>query len=167
MTTNAPGPSVDPPIAWNPHRDSEARRESATAAAEMVLAARSRFYLPHVRVLLSQIIWLYTEADGKWNTRFRSRAAFGQPPSVLHHEHVVPRKLLIDRMLASPERAREIMQAAVACCVLRSEHALLNAVSPEVESWDRYLEAGIEVVDLASGRSLSAPSETIGRGRPA
>jgi hypothetical protein len=43
--------------------------------------------------LLSGAVWKYTEADGKWNTRHRSRDAVGiQDTGRLNHEHVYQRK---------------------------------------------------------------------------
>jgi len=54
---------------WAPHPDNDARRASAVQLAESVLAAEG-LTLAHRREALSLGVWFYTEADGKWNTRW-------------------------------------------------------------------------------------------------
>jgi hypothetical protein len=103
------------------------------------------------RKLLNQVVWYATESEGKYTTRFRSREALrlqaelGRTEAARHlaHEHVVPRQLLIDRLIAEPGRAPEILAFAVACVVTREEHSRL----PDGDGWERYEAAGIEVVD--------------------
>lgn len=139
---------------WTPHTLADQRRSSAIRLAEGVLATDG-LLTAHLREALSIAIWKYTEADGKFRTRYRSAAAVGAADKLLNHEHVVTRKRLIDRMLAEPGRCAEIMSTAVGCCVLRDEHALLTAVEkqdPTLDGWARYHAAGIEVVDLAAPR---------------
>ena len=56
---------------------------------------------------------------------------------------------LVDRMLAG-EPVREVLRGAIACTVTVEEHKLLTKLSQarsELESWNRYEAAGIEVVD--------------------
>jgi hypothetical protein len=141
---------------WTPHPDGDARRASAIRLAESVLAAEG-LTLAHRREALSLAVWFYTEADGKWNTRYRSAAAVGASPKVLNHEHVVTRRSVVDRLLADPERCAETLQSAVACCVLREEHQELTALERAnrgLEGWGRYIAAEIDVVDLLTGRKL-------------
>jgi hypothetical protein len=69
----------------------------------------------------------------------------------------VTRKVLVDRLVAAPERCEQTMQGAVACCVLRDEHKRLTALdgaSRSLTGWQRYAAAGIEVIDLATGENL-------------
>jgi hypothetical protein len=141
------------------------RRRSAVNIARLALAAED--ILPeHRHWLLSVAVWKYTEADGKWNTRHCSRAALAVTDRRrLNHEHVFPRKWLRERMLAEPDRVEEIMAMAVACLVTRDEHVRLTAVTqaqPELDGWNRYAAAGIEVVDLsaAGGPKKPVPSAT-------
>src|SRR5690606_22975021 len=98
----------------------------------------------------------------EYKTRFMSRNAIGKPAEALHHEHVLPRKRLIDRMLADPPRATEIAATAVGCTVTREEHARLNEqdkAQPGLEGWNRYRAAGIEVINTATGEVVSLNEE--------
>jgi len=120
----------------------------------------------HRREVLSLAVWFFTEADGKWNTRFRSAAAVGASPNLLNHEHVVPRRSIVDRLLAEPNRCADTLRTAVACCVLRDEHRQLTALGrtdPTLTGWERYAAARIDVIDLLTGRRLEfdgLPSES-------
>lgn len=105
------------------------------------------------RKMLNQLVWYATEKDGKYTTRFRSREALrlqrelGRTVAVRHlaHEHVVPRQLVIDQLIADPDAAAEVLVSAVACVVTREEHDRL----PDGQGWERYEAAGIEVVDTS------------------
>jgi len=150
---------------WVPNRLGDERRRSAVNVARLALDADD--ILPeHRHWLLSVAVWKYTEADGKWNTRHRSRAALGiTDKRHLNHEHVFPRKWLRERMLAEPDRFQEIMAMAVACLVTRNEHVRLTDVTrahPELEGWNRYAAAGIEVVDLGEAGSPARPVPAAG-----
>jgi hypothetical protein len=139
---------------WRPRPDSEARKASAVALARAVLAVRDEALMFHLREFLTNAIWKYTESDGKYTTRYRSVGSLGKPPSLLHHEHVIPRKLLIDQILANPENVADVIATAIGCVVLREEHVRLNAVGKadaSLEGWERYRRAGVTVVDLSTG----------------
>lgn len=136
---------------WKPHKDSERRRESAIAIAEAALASRQSVVPSHLREILSIAVWKFTECDGKYLTRFRSESALFAPSPLIHHEHVIPRRLIVDQMLADPRHAREILGKAIGCVVLRTEHKSLGMVeknNPSISGWERYRAAGIRVWDL-------------------
>jgi hypothetical protein len=89
------------------------------------------------RRMLSHCLWTLTETEGasKYRTRYMSQGALVRPVSELHHEHVIPRKTLIDAMLREPARAVEIAETAVGCTVTRLEHKELtyhDRVQPEL-----------------------------------
>jgi len=141
--------------AWSPRKDSEERLNSALALMDAILRVREQMLNTHLRESLSIAIWKYTECNGKYTTRFRSRGAVESPNGKLNHEHVFTRKSLIDELLGSPGDFEIIMSKAVACTVLTSEHALLRSVekqNPSLVGWNRYRAAGIEVFDLAEQR---------------
>src|SRR4051794_26917239 len=79
------------------------RTESALGALWAVLEAPG-LTIKHRRELLSIGIWKYTEAFGhaphpKYRLRFRSHAAMDMAvPAVVQHEHVWPRRWIIDRL---------------------------------------------------------------------
>jgi hypothetical protein len=90
-----------------------------------------------------------TESGGGWRKqapRYRTRAAVCGPATKYQHEHVVERKWLVRALEAHPDQTDEILALAVACLVTEDEHDLLRA-HRECFGWDRYIAAGIEVVD--------------------
>ena len=118
--------------------------ESATTAIEGCLQ------LPilerHKRDIISGMLWKITEARGKYKTRYRSIGS-KEPGVKLQHEHVYTRKDVTDRILAEPERVREILRDAIACVVTVDEHRRLSTVDPSLRGWDRYTAAGVEYED--------------------
>lgn len=132
------------------HPDAEARRASAIRLAQ-VLVATDGIHPSHRRHALTNAVWWYTEADGKLKVRYRSSGVLAGGAVKVHHEHVVPRKNLVDRMLADPDAIPEILASAVACLVTVEEHRRLTALPPSVEGWDRYRAAGVEVRDMLDG----------------
>lgn len=143
---------------WKPRRDSAACRASSVALARAVLAVRDELTMPHLREALTVALWKYTESDGKYTTRYRSEAALHAPSRLVHHEHVITRRSLVDRLIADPDAVEEIMSTAVGCVVLRAEHASLGAIEkadPFATGWDRYRLAGITVWDLADRRRVT------------
>lgn len=141
---------VDYTKPFMPHGDSEDRREGAIRLAEL-LAQADGLYESHRRKALSNTIWWYTEADGKYATRYRSRSVCTGTTEKVQHEHVIPRATLVDLMMANPTRTRAILTTAIGCMVTESEHRRLTLLPAAVEGWARYKAAGIEVVDMTTG----------------
>jgi hypothetical protein len=77
-------------------------------------------------------------------------------PKVLHHEHVFPKKKMIDDLqkASSSEEIDRILATAVGCVVTRDEHARLRQYDHEV-GWQRYRSAGIGVVDRETGERVA------------
>jgi len=139
---------------WTARGNADAVFASTLAIAEFALSDRTLLPI-HRDELLSIAIWKWTERDGKWRTRFRSGGALQLGPDWrkhVNHEHVTPRLKLRRAMLKEPHRATEILKSAEACVVTRAEHTLLNLVDDEVNGWDRYREAGVNVYDMATGQ---------------
>lgn len=93
----------------------------------------------------------------KYQTRYRSRTTESASEGELAHDHVFQRKSPIDAMLKNPDSVDQILRSAVACVVTRSEHDALTHISrefPDLDGWERYKRAGIEIVDY------EAPSGT-------
>jgi hypothetical protein len=112
----------------------------------------------HRTRVAKQALWFATECDGKLTPRFRTRAAMAYDGprywSVLQHEHVVPLRVLVDRMVANPDQVEEIVRQAPACLVTKEEHQRLTPLDRTHEGWDRYRQAGIDVVDALTGGLL-------------
>lgn len=82
-------------------------------------------------------------------------------PALLEHEHVYPRKWLIEQMLAEPSAVELILTTfALACTVTKDEHRRLAAAERAnlgLDGWQRYYAAGIAVLLRSSlRRSASA-----------
>lgn len=142
---------------FRPHARARERRESALALVRAIIPLDIEE--PMKRKMLSHCLWYVTETEGtsKYKTRFMSRNAIGKPAKALHHEHVFPRKRLIDEMLAYPPRAVEIAATAVGCTVTREEHARLELhgkAEAGVNGWQRYRKADIDVIDTMAGKSI-------------
>ena len=133
------------------HPQASARRASAIRLAEVIVAADGPILPTHRRRLLSTTVWKMTEADDKHNLRYRSKAALDATSrSDVRHEHVIPRGVLVQRMMDEPHRVAEILSEAVACLVTKEEHLRLGPGT----GWDRYRLAGIEVVDMLDGSTV-------------
>jgi hypothetical protein len=129
--------------------DIERRRKSAIFVAEIAVLNREVLHVPHLNELLSVAAWMYTEAEGKYSTRYATTASL-DVDAKLRHEHVIPRRALREAMLAAPHCVAKILGLAVACTVTESEHRTLGSGF----GWHRYEVAGIEVVERQSRRRV-------------
>ena len=105
----------------------------------------------HRRRLLDVRLWAITEVPGKYKVRYITLAARKKRTNkYLRHEHVYPRKWLIDRLLSSPRDINKIMKCAVACVVTKSENSKLN--KGRGVGWKRYERLNIPVWDRVKKR---------------
>ena len=128
---------------------------SAVLACEFA-ADRSNVLIERQRKgIIDQSLWLMSERTPslKYSTRYCSVAAYEFRSDVkrLAHEHVWTRRRMIQAILAHPDRSRDILTNAIGCTVLREEHERLNQVPKDVDGWQRYLAAEIDVYDLGLG----------------
>lgn len=145
-----------------------ARRESAFALVRHLLSLPESIAPNHRKEALSMAIWKWTEAEGvaphaKFHVRMRSlRAIDLSHPASVNHEHVWPRKWIVDRLLAQGPWSDEdlltfLEEYAVACTVTVEEHARLGAARGT--GWARYAEAGVEVWDMLEDRAFVLPAD--------
>lgn len=88
------------------------------------------------RYFLDLALWRLTEFDKnrhKFAVRYRTATVMSPERHEINHEHVVPRRWLLDRILARPHDAERFLKLAVA--------------------WERYVNAGVTVIDTAAGMS--------------
>ena len=130
------------------HKDYEKRIASAKHLMRVVLREKDSpdVYSQHIKELLSVLLWKITVANGKKNTPYVSegyKKLADKNKGI--HEHVVPRKTLIDRLLSDPGIVDTIEQQAIACMVTHEEHERLHSVEEtEFSDWkDRYRAAGV------------------------
>lgn len=139
------------------------RREANLIEAIGLLLEADNLYDALRRKLLDAALWAYTENAGvsphpKYNLRFVSAGAKDLDRAAsLNHEHVWPRKVLKEKLLAGrPWDHRELSEFlrrhAVACTVTTTEHAALG--DSRGEGWARYVSAGILVWDRVEGSYL-------------
>jgi hypothetical protein len=144
-----------------PH--AEAVIEAASAMALFAATSPGLAGRPTARREMLRLYVLSLVTQGtlpkKGVTRFVSEGArAAEPKTKLEHEHVFTRAHLATLIEANPnERAiRWIMEnLAVAATVTTAEHLLLSRLPKRLAGWERYAEAGVRVVDLATGRSMA------------
>ena len=149
------------PGEWREPERAAAVRQAAIALA--CYAARSTDLDPRPEVrreLINRyVLWFATTGTlrHKYDTRYRSRASLetrGVAPLI--HEHVFTRQSLAAALLERPtdRRIAQIVNAlAFGCTVTADEHARLSAFDRTHRGWDRYRQAGIEVIDMVTGLS--------------
>jgi hypothetical protein len=124
--------------------------------------------------LVEEPLWKISEAFGKYKTRYFSERAvrsvverFGKRRSVgLQHDHVVPRKRLVELLFEEPTKLDQVVGLCVGCAVLETEHPSLTAHEQNVDLrdvWGKYRNAGLRVVDCKTGMfvDLSTASSEI------
>jgi len=111
----------------------------------------------HLHRLLGELIWKLTEAEGKRNTQYWSRAAVScTEERQLCHEHVITKQDLIDQLLrAEPWEAEKILGQAVACTVTLDEHKQLSKCDKRAKGWNRYDLAKVDVINRRTGEPRS------------
>jgi len=138
------------------HSERDVRIQSAITAIKAILPLA--LYPAHKKELIGICIWKMTEADGKFNTRYRSLGSLESERGVkLQHEHVLEMKKLIADLIERGEDIESVVAKAIGCVVTRDEHSILSAVSknePNLHGWERYKRAGIRVFDLEEQREL-------------
>lgn len=134
---------------------------AAARAARIAVAADVPWRIK--KEWLSTVAWFAALPDpaAKMRQRYATREFLETGSG--EHEHVVPRRWLRvrDAVTQAPEHAEEIFGLAVACNVTKSEHLRLNK-HRERFGWDRYIAAGLEVIDTSNGRvaDLEAMAES-------
>lgn len=130
---------------------------SAKYLARLALTADDVLIEKHLKKILTQVLWMLSEANGKYDTRYRSsevvRLAKEEPTSKvkIQHEHVFPRKGVIEKILSQrqalltdPNLLDEILDETVGCVVTEEQH---KSLSKTEDGWNRY--KGIEVLDMS------------------
>jgi len=124
---------------------------SATHAIRYILEMGNDVKEVHKKKLLTSMLWVITEADGKYKTAFISEAvkkirdSGDKSIKGLRHEHVYTRNGLINELLASPKNIDSILKNAIGCIVTNEDHSLLP--NDGYVGWERYKKAKIRVWD--------------------
>lgn len=130
-----------------PHPQADAKRRAIVHLIETVIAVDGEAPLPYYkRRLLDTLLWKYTEADGKYNTRHRSVAANGRASNAgLRHDDVFTKRELIEQLMsARPAQIPRILESAIGCVVTSDEHTKLSGFDGVHSGWERYRQAKIE-----------------------
>lgn len=137
---------------------------SAKKMAALVLQS-NELHLRHRKRMLKEVLWWISEADGKYSTRYRSKAVVAlaqtDPSSTekVQHEHVFPKAKVAGELLkraaellSNPQELESILDSTVGCVVLASEHRTLD---DKAVGWKRY--AKVPVWDM----STNPPTEVV------
>lgn len=129
--------------------------------ADTTVALGSALSLGSKYALFDNILWTWSEFDGKYKgCRWWSEQAL-QVGESLRHEHAIPRRVLIERLLTLPnpteaEVAQVLCQYCVGVVVTLAEDRRLSSLGlrqrmpPDwdgVDVWARYHVAGIRPTD--------------------
>ena len=139
---------------WEQDPLSEERKKGIILLAKAILSNKilsdKKIHSKYIKELLSILIWKITEIHGKHNTRYISFGVKNNKGKPIH-EHVIPRKILIEQILKSPKQTEEILNSTIGCLVTKEEHALLDNNG---NGWERYKIAKIKVYDRLNGNYL-------------
>lgn len=137
---------------WVLSPDADAELQSALAAARFAVDPSQPLVERHRKGILNGCIWLITEGTvgKKYQTRYRTSAAVASKNGPLRHEHVYTRKSLVARMV-NGEPVEAVLKEAIGCTVTAEEHDRLRPFDSTHEGWERYRQAGIDVLDMATG----------------
>jgi len=131
--------------------------ESTLTIAHAILATDALD--EHKRGFLSGCIWMITEANGKYGVPYWSEGVYNlvqkydgnlkavlKPRHPIRHEHVNPRKYVVEEVMKNPDQMEEILlKKSIACLVTHEEHVLLDHTDT---GFARYKAAGIRVWDV-------------------
>jgi hypothetical protein len=131
---------------------------SATAVATFALSSRD-LTEEHRTQLLNNAVWYFSEAAGKYKTRYRSAGVLGLEAeaqirkwwSGLRHDHVTTRKSILEQLRRPGADVEAVLRTVVSCVVTSAEHERLGQFDETHEGWDRYRAAHVDVYDMATG----------------
>jgi len=146
----------------------EEQRESVILSAKnvirIVLNMSDSIALNHKKKLLSEMLWVITEADGlvaKKRTNYKYKITYISSGTLdkiktigedspgyikgLRHEHVFTRSSIINDLLRTPSRMKEILDNAIGCIVTLEEDRKLSDKGKGCNGWERYKSAGVKV----------------------
>jgi hypothetical protein len=131
--------------------------DSAKKLAHLILSSDELLH-EHRKKMLKEVLWLITEANGKYSTRYRSeevvRLALEEPASEvpIRHEHVYPRATVANEILKRrdefrkhPVRLDELLDESVGCIVTANEH---DKLLEDGAGWKRYKR--VPVLDMSA-----------------
>ncbi|MFC1513595.1 hypothetical protein ACFL5P_01165 [candidate division KSB1 bacterium] len=105
-----------------------------------------------IKKVIDQMLWNISGAHGKYLTRYRSEDVISEKSVNLNHEHVFPRKQVIEEIMNNIGQIEDILKnKTVGCVVSTEEHQRLKEVekeNPQLKGWQRYKEARIKVRDM-------------------
>jgi len=108
------------------------------------------------RALFDTACWLVSERDGKYTPRYGTDASLIAPKKLHRHELVVSRADLWF-VVRHGLTVTETFALCEACMATKDEHLRLHAVIESgVYSWERYVKAGVEVLDMEMWNRLWA-----------
>lgn len=106
--------------------------------------------------LLVHAVWEVTKLGGDFKGRYRSKGVLVSGV-VIQRDHVLQKGRIVERLLTNPDQTEAILAEVVHCVVTKEEHERLTAYSrmnPDIDGWERYRGAGVEVMDMFTGKQL-------------
>ena len=133
-------------------KDSTSILEGAIASVEAVFQTSAPLVVK--RALFDKACWLVSERHGKYKTRYRTSDSSSAPTELLRHDHVIPRAHLwiVARTTMTVSEALRLCEG---CLVTEEEHKRLHDID-DAYGWERYVKAGIQVIDTSTGKIVPA-----------
>ena len=112
--------------------------------------------IPLKKRMLVHALWEITKPNGDFKGRFRSKAVLviGTP---IERDHVYQKERIVRCLVEHPNEIRTALNDLIHCVVAKEEHQRLTQISRskiELDGWQRYQEAGIEVLDMSTGKQV-------------
>jgi hypothetical protein len=141
-------------------------KQVVRSLGELGITTRKKASETKTLKLIEEPLWKISEAFGKYKTRYFSEKAvqsvvdrFGKRRSAgLQHDHVVPRKRLVDMLFENAGTLDRVIGLCVGCVVVETEHPSLTAHEKDIDLddvWAKYRDADIRVVDCKTGEFVN------------
>ena len=113
-----------------------------------------------IDTMLWNISGLGEGSFGKYLIRFRSKKSLDNQDARIIHEHVYPKKYLIEKIMNENNPDDETIDKIFGCIVTEDEHRELHKKEHKnLIGWERYKAAGIEVQDMIDNSPYKFPKQ--------
>ena len=130
-----------------PYCEPEGLQSRIDSLQEIIAVLRdSQLPLDSKKRMLNHALWEVSIARGNFAPAFRSKLVVaGLRGTKIQRDHVYKRKQIVQDVLKQKEPLEAILKRVIHCVVTEEEHERLTRVPENLDGWERYRAAGIEV----------------------
>lgn len=120
------------------------------AISNLIDAIRScKVPLPSKKRMLVHALWEVARVSGNFYPRYRSKDVTARTGLKIQRDHIYQKKHIVERLLKDPNyKSSTAVEKAQCCIVTKAEHEKLHRIDPNVDGFDRYRVAKIEICDM-------------------